>query len=122
MNATITGPSFIALQVRDVEAAAAFYEHNLGLTRAPQGPPGAAVFQTAPIPFAVRPPTEGTDLDGGQPGLGVVLWLQADDLDEVERHLSANSVEIPQPPFQTPFGRALVLRDLDGYLVTVHER
>lgn len=30
---TVSGPDFIALQVRDVEAAAQFYESRLGLTR-----------------------------------------------------------------------------------------
>ena len=49
---TTTGPDFLALQVRDLEAAAQFFEQHLGMTRAPAGPPGAIVFDTAPIPFA----------------------------------------------------------------------
>ena len=32
---TVTGPDFIALQVRDLDRAAAFYETHLGLRRAP---------------------------------------------------------------------------------------
>lgn len=36
---SVTGPDFIALQVRDVDAAAAFYETHLGLRRAPASPP-----------------------------------------------------------------------------------
>lgn len=32
---TVTGPSFIALQVRDLERSAQFYETYLGLRRAP---------------------------------------------------------------------------------------
>jgi hypothetical protein len=43
---TVTGPDFIALQVRDIERAAEFYERELGLTRAP-GPPHAVVFATS---------------------------------------------------------------------------
>ena len=39
MTATLSGPDFIALQVRDVEAAAAFYEKHLALRRAPASPP-----------------------------------------------------------------------------------
>ena len=35
---SVSGPDFIALQVRDVEAAAQFYESRLGLTRAPAAP------------------------------------------------------------------------------------
>jgi catechol-2,3-dioxygenase len=33
---TVTGPDFIALQVRDLDSAAAFYEDRLGLRRAPR--------------------------------------------------------------------------------------
>ena len=80
MNASVSGPDFIALQVRDVEAAAQFYESQLGLTRAPAAPPGAVVFTTSPIPFAVREPLPGIDLaSGDRPGNGVALWLRCDD-------------------------------------------
>lgn len=79
MTAAVTGPSFISLQVHDLACAAAFYETKLGLTRAPQSPPGAIVFTTSPIAFAVREPPPGTDLDSGQPGLGVALWLAAEN-------------------------------------------
>ena len=75
---TVAGPDFIALQVRDIERAAEFYERELGLTRAP-GPPHAVVFATQPVAFAVRDPLPGTDLDSGQPGLGVALWLRDPD-------------------------------------------
>ena len=57
------GPDFISLQVRDLERSAAFYERHLGLTRAKTAPPHAVVFDTQPIPFAVREPLPGVDLD-----------------------------------------------------------
>ena len=38
---TTAGPDFLALQVRDLEAAADFFERHLGLTRTPSAPPGA---------------------------------------------------------------------------------
>jgi catechol 2,3-dioxygenase-like lactoylglutathione lyase family enzyme len=60
---TIIGPDFIALQVRSLEQAADFYESRLGLRRADVSPPGAVVFVTTPIPFAVREPLPGVDLD-----------------------------------------------------------
>src|SRR5712691_6220887 len=63
---TVTGPDFITLQARDVEAAAAFYETQLGLRRAPASPPGAVVFATTPIPFAIREPLPGVNLDAGR--------------------------------------------------------
>ncbi len=69
MPVSIDGPDFIALQVRDLEAAAGFCEKNLGLTCTPASPPGAVVFDTKPVPLAVRDPLPGTDLDAGRPGL-----------------------------------------------------
>ena len=33
-----TGPDFISLQARDLDASQAFYEHYLGLVRSPTGP------------------------------------------------------------------------------------
>jgi len=78
---TVTGPTFIALQVRDVERAAEFYQTRLGLKRTPVAPPGAVVFDTEPASFAVREPLPGVDLDAARPnpGVGVALWLHADD-------------------------------------------
>ena len=118
---TVTGPSFLALQVRDVEAAAAFYERRLGLTRAPQSPPGAVVFTTSPVPFAVRNPLPGTDLDSGRPGLGVALWMASNDTQGLHDRLAADGVEIVTPPFPGPFGLTFAFRDLDGYVVTLHD-
>src|SRR5688572_27716093 len=114
----VTGPTFLALQVRDVEASARFYEEAFGLVRAPQAPPGAVVFATTPVPFAVRAPSEGVDLDAGPAGLGVALWLGTDSIDTLDTHLRAHGAEIAHGPFPTPFGRALVVRDPDGYAIT----
>lgn len=118
---TITGPDFLALQVRDLERAASFYERELGLRRTPASPPGAVVFQTSPIPFAVRSPLPGTDLDAGRPGLGVALWLGADDAQAVHDRLASHDVAIVTEPFDGPFGRTFAFRDPDGYAVTVHD-
>lgn len=115
------GPDFVALQVHDLERAAAFYETELGLVRAPQSPPGAVVFATSPVPFAVRDPLPGVDLDDGQPGLGVALWMAADDVPGLHARLSAHGVPIITEPFDGPFGATFVLRDPDGYCVTVHQ-
>jgi catechol 2,3-dioxygenase-like lactoylglutathione lyase family enzyme len=57
---TTIGPSFIALQVSDLETSARFYTEELGLDRVAQNPPGAVVFATTPIPFAVRVPSVST--------------------------------------------------------------
>jgi len=120
---TVTGPDFIALQVRDVQRAAEFYETHLGLTRAPAGPPGAVVFTTSPIAFAVREPLPGLDLDAvsPRPGAGVALWLAADDAQGLHDHLAAQQVPVLVAPFDSPFGRTFTFSDPDGYAITVHQ-
>ena len=55
----VIGPDFLALQVRDLDRSAVFYESRLGLRRLPASPPGAVVFDTKPVPFAVREPLPG---------------------------------------------------------------
>ncbi|TNM64542.1 VOC family protein [Streptomyces sp. NP160] len=119
--AAVTGPDFIALQVRDVAASAHFYETRLGLRRAP-GPPGAVVFATSPVAFAVREPLPGVDLDAvsPRPGAGVALWLAADDAQVLHDDLTAAGIPVLQPPFDGPFGRTFTLADPDGYAITVH--
>jgi predicted enzyme related to lactoylglutathione lyase len=118
---TVTGPDFLALQVRDLDRAADFYERRLRLRRMPNSPPDAVVFATEPVPFAVRRPLPDTDLDAGTPGLGVALWLAANDAQAVHDHLAAQDVPIVTEPFDGPFGRTFAFRDLDGYVVTVHD-
>jgi predicted enzyme related to lactoylglutathione lyase len=118
---TIVGPDFLALQVRDLQRAAAFYEQTLGIERAASSPPHAVVFATQPIPFAVRDPLPGTDLDRGQPGLGVALWLRADDAQALHDRLVQHGVTILTEPVDGPFGRTFTLRDPDGYAITIHD-
>ena len=119
----VTGPDFLALQVRDLERAAAFYESRLGLERTAASPPGAVVFATTPIPFAVREPLPGVDLDAAtpRPGVGVALWLRADDAQRTHDDLDAAGVPIAVAPFDGPFGRTFTFIDPDGYAVTVHD-
>ncbi len=121
---TVTGPDFIALQVRDLEAAAGFYETRLGLRRAPVSPPGAVVFATTPVPFAVRTPVPGLDLDvvTPRPGAGVALWLAADDAQGLHDDLVEAGVDIVSVPIDSPFGRTFTFSDPDGYAVTVHDQ
>ncbi|QXG74776.1 VOC family protein [Modestobacter sp. L9-4] len=121
---TVTGPDFIALQVRDLDAAATFYEKRLGLRRAPVAPPHAIVFSTSPIAFAVREPQPGVDLDAisPRPGAGVALWLHADDAQALHDELAAAGVPVLAEPVDGPFGRTFTFADPDGYAVTVHDR
>ena len=119
---TVTGPDFIALQVRDLARAAAFYEDHLGLTRAKASPPHAVVFDTVPAAFAVREPLPGVDLESvSRPGIGVALWLHASDAQELHDSLTAADVQITAAPVDGPFGRTFTFADRDGYLITVHD-
>lgn len=119
----VTGPDFISLQVRDLDASQAFYEHHLGLVRSPAGPPHAVVFATAPIAFALRDPLPGTDLAAvPRPGAGVALWLHATDVQAIHDGLVAAGHAIVSAPVDGPFGRTFTFADPDGYHVTLHDR
>lgn len=119
---TVTGPDFVALQVRDLERAAEFYETRIGLERVPAAPPGAVLFDTSPIPFAVREPLPDVDLDGvDRPGIGVALWFRCDDSQALHDSLEAAGVEILRAPAPSPFGLTFTFVDPDGYAVTVHD-
>jgi predicted enzyme related to lactoylglutathione lyase len=121
---TVTGPTFIALQVRDLDRATEFYETRLGLKRTPVAPPGAVVFDTKPASFAVREPLPGVDLDAARPnpGIGVALWLHADDAQAVHDSLADAGVPITVAPFDSPFGRTFTFSDPDGYAITIHDQ
>ena len=119
----VTGPDFISLQVRDLAASQAFYEHYLGLVRSPAGPPHAVVFTTTPIAFALRDSVPGTDLSlTPQPGIGVAVWLHATDVQAIHDALLADGHRIVSSPIDGPFGRTFTFADPDGYHVTLHDR
>src|ERR1700761_6100326 len=118
---TVLGPDFLALQVRDLNAAAAFYENVVGLKRAAFSPPHAVVFDTEPT-FAVRDPAPGVHLEAGPLGLGVALWMHDPDAGALASALKVNGATILQDVFEGPFGNTFVFQDLDGYAVTVHDK
>lgn len=119
----VTGPDFISLQVRDLSASQAFYERYLGLVRSQAGPPHAVVFLTAPITFALRDITPGTDLSSvAQPGIGTAVWLHATDVQAIHDALVADGRTIVSAPIDGPFGRTFTFADPDGYHITLHDR
>ena len=117
---TVTGPDFLSIQVRDLQRSAAFYERELNLTRLSDTPPGVVAFDTTPIPFAVRDPLPGIDLDAWPVGLGVLVSLHADGARAVHDQLRDHGVPILMDPFDTPFGRTFVFADPDGYQIAIH--
>lgn len=119
----VTGPDFISLQARDLDASRAFYEKYLGLVRSPAGPPHAVVFETSPIAFALRDVVPGTDLDAAaRPGIGAAIWLHATDVQAIHGALVADGHTIVSEPVDGPFGRTFTFADPDGYHVTLHDR
>jgi predicted enzyme related to lactoylglutathione lyase len=115
----ITGPDFIALQVRDLEASKKFWVEQVGLKPSPKSPPGAVVFDTRPIPFAIRNPL--VDLNAANHlGWGVALWMHAEDIDTLYKHLSAQGMVIVAPLSKGAFGPQFTFTDIDGYTITVH--
>ena len=118
-----TGPDFLSLQVRDLDASQAFYETYLGLVRSQAGPPHAVVFETRPIAFALRDIVPGTDLASvSQPGVGAAIWLHATDVQAIHDALAAGGTTIVSDPIDGPFGRTFTFADPDGYHVTLHDR
>lgn len=115
----LIGPDFIGIQVADLDAARSFYTRVVGLTCAPFAPPGAVVFDTVPIPFALRSPV--VDLDAvGTLGHGIALWFGCDDADAMHQHLVAQGVTIAHAPKDGPFGRYFAFTDPFGYTITAH--
>ena len=117
MSSNLTGPSFLAFVVEDVAAANEFWTNVVGLKPAAQSPPGAHVYQTSPIPVAVRGPREG-ELVGS--GAGLAVWFSVSgDVDEFREILVKRGARAGEPQ-EGPFGRMFVLFAPGGFVVTVH--
>jgi catechol 2,3-dioxygenase-like lactoylglutathione lyase family enzyme len=116
----VVGPDFIALQVKDLRRSRSFYVDQLGLHAASFSPPGAVVFDTHPIPFAVREPLVDLSVSP-RLGWGVSLWLAADDAQGLHDRLAKGGVPIIQPLSRGPFGLQFSFSDPDGYTVTIHQ-
>ncbi len=116
----IIGPSFLALQVTDMERSKAFYTEILGLEIDPKGPPHAYVFKTEPIAFAIRKPildlTASTKL-----GWGVAPWFSVKSVQELHDRLVSEDVKILAEILPGPFGIFFTFQDPDGYVLTAHE-
>jgi len=119
--AKLLGPDFISLQVRNLATSRAFYTEVLGLTVDERfDTPDFVLFDTNSIPFALS--AAGADrAEAPQPGMGVILWIDCDAVDALHTRMKEAGATIVQPPFDSPFGRAFIMADPDGYRITVNE-
>ena len=115
----LIGPDFIGIQIEDLDSARAFYTEVVGLKPSAMSPPGAVVFDTKPISFAVRKPIDALkNLDGL--GEGIALWFGCDDADALHDLLVERGIQIVFAPKDGPFGRYFAFRDPFGYTITPH--
>ncbi|PNG25166.1 VOC family protein [Methylocella silvestris] len=113
------GPSFIALQVRDLAASVRFYKDVFGFQAEDRNPPGAIVFKTKPIALALREPLRPLP-ETGSLGIGMALWVACDDADAFHDLIVERGGTVLSPLANGPFGRFFVTSDPDGYAITFH--
>jgi predicted enzyme related to lactoylglutathione lyase len=119
--AKLLGPDFISLQVRNFAASRAFYTAKLGFTVDPRFDlPDFVLFNTNSIPFALAEAKVNL-YEAPQPGWGVALWIDCDEVNELHTKLEMAGATIITPPFDGPFGRTFVFADPDGYRITVNQ-
>lgn len=116
---TLVGPSFIALQVRNLAASTTFYKEVFGFAAGDRNPPGAVVFTTKPIALALREPLRPLPEDAAL-GTGMVLWIACEDADMLHDLIVERGGKVLSPPSDGPFGRFFVAGDPDGYALTFH--
>lgn len=85
--------------------------------------PGAIVFDTTPIPMAVRRPLPGLDPATAtpRPGAGVSIWIAVPDADALHGRMVAAGIEIVVEPADSPFGRHFSFVGPEGYVLTPHD-
>lgn len=113
---------FISLQVRDLEIAKEFYTQKLGFEVSEIKNPDAIIFKfnKGEASFAIRKPLE--NLDDKELGNGVSVWFAIDEkIEDLQARFVENGVSILGTVMQTPFGKALHVKDLDGYKLTFLE-
>jgi predicted RNase H-like nuclease/predicted enzyme related to lactoylglutathione lyase len=95
---------FVALRVRDLDAAAAFYRDAFGIS-----------LEGSNLRFAATDAME-------DPTRNVEIGFLVDDLDASHRRAVAAGAAVLREPHVESWGRASAYRDLDGNIVTLAER
>ncbi len=113
---------FASLQVRDLEKSKQFYTEKLGFECSEMENPQAVIFKfkKAEASFAIRKPLD--NLENKELGNGVSIWFAIDEkIENLQRQLSEKNVVILGEIMNTPFGKALHVKDPDGYKLTLIE-
>ena len=113
---------FASLQVRDIETSKEFYKNKLGFELSEMKNPDAVIFKfnKGEASFAIRKPLE--DLNNKELGNGVSIWFAMNEkIENLQASLIEKGVSIFGPIMDTPFGKALHVKDPDGYKLTFLE-
>src|SRR6187402_2642350 len=114
---------FASLQVRDLTASKEFYTTKLGFEEAGIPNPEACIFKYSKgeASFAIRTPIG--NLEGKELGVGASLWFAIDEkIEELQSQLTEKKVSIVGTVNNTPFGKTLMVKDPDGYIITFLEQ
>ena len=115
--------AFASLQVRDLEVSKNFYTGKLGFQPSGMTNPDACVFtySKGDASFAIRKPIG--NLDGKELGVGASLWFAIDEkIEDLQNELSDKGVTLLGTINNTPFGKTLMAKDPDGYIITFLEQ
>ncbi|HEX6020805.1 MAG TPA: VOC family protein [Solirubrobacter sp.] len=116
----VTGVDFVAIQVRDHEAAKQFYGETLGLPFVKQwGQMPASEYQAGNLTLAVMQ----SDAFGIEfrPGSALVA-LQVDDVPTVKERLEAEGVKFTSDIIDSGVCHQAIFQDPDGNLLGIHHR
>ncbi len=110
---------FASLQVRNLEASKEFYTNKLGFELLEIKNPEACIFKynKGEASFAIRKPIG--NLEGKELGVGASLWFAIDEkIEELQTRLTEKEVTLLGQINDTPFGKTLMAKDPDGYIIT----
>jgi catechol 2,3-dioxygenase-like lactoylglutathione lyase family enzyme len=110
---------FMSVPVRDIERATEFYEHTLGLRRAP-GSGGWPEFETGNVSLYLIDPTNiGQEFTAPHSSY---IALRVPDVHEARATLEAAGVEFEGEILDTGVCHMAFLRDPDGNALMLHRR
>jgi catechol 2,3-dioxygenase-like lactoylglutathione lyase family enzyme len=113
----VSGPDYITLLVRDLEASFRFYTEKIGLKRSWRRQPGTHEFDTEPRGLAIRQASAKVAFSGQ----GIFIWLRTTDATALCRTLEERGVSIVKAVQDSRFGKVFSFRDPDGHVLFVHD-